>query len=218
VESPTLAFDYILYLGCLMFAVELGYLENQFHLLSSQWNYYLIFSAAVYFVFAYRFDNRFVLTLALSTLATWFGVRTSVFESLRLLPALRTSAMAFAATALLIGGLPYRAGIKKHFFATHLHIATNVFLAAMLTGVDRKDTWWCLPALLAVSAVAIWGGLRFRRFAFVAYGVVYAYIAISIRILETNASFETALAYFFVSGVIVLLALILLARRVAREP
>jgi len=75
-----------------------------------------------------------------------------------------------------------------------------------------------LPALLAVSAVAIWGGLQFRRFAFVAYGVIYAYIAISIRILETNASFETALSYFFVSGVIVLLALILLARRVAREP
>jgi len=217
VESPTLAFDYILYLGCLMFAVELGYLENQFHILSSQWNYYLIFSAAVYFVFAYRFDNRFVLTLALSTLAAWFGVRTSSFEILRLLHVLRTSAMAFAATALVIGGVPFRAGIKKHFFATHLHIATNVFLAAMLTGVDSSITWWCFPALLAVSAAAIWGGIRFRRFAFVAYGVIYGYIAISIRIVDKIPRFETALSYFFASGVIVLVALILLARRLARE-
>jgi hypothetical protein len=217
VESPTLAFDYILYLGCLMFGVELGYLETQFHILSLQWNYYLLFSAAVYFVFAYRFDNRFVLTLALSTLAAWFGVRTSSPDILGPMPVMRTSAVAFAVVAVMIGGWPYRAGIKKHFFATHLHIATNVLLLALLPGVDSKDAWWCLPAVLAVSAAAIGGGLAFRRFAFVAYGVIYGYIAVSIRILNLNLGFESALAYFFTSGAILLVALVLLARRMGRE-
>ena len=33
VESPNMAFDYVLYSGCLVFALELGYLETRFHLL-----------------------------------------------------------------------------------------------------------------------------------------------------------------------------------------
>src|SRR5262249_44030656 len=33
VASPSFAFDYVLYLGCLVFAVELGYLQVRFQLL-----------------------------------------------------------------------------------------------------------------------------------------------------------------------------------------
>src|SRR5476649_2141652 len=35
VESAGFAFDYVLYLGCLIFAIELGYLESQFQLLQA---------------------------------------------------------------------------------------------------------------------------------------------------------------------------------------
>ena len=34
VPSPNLLFDYVLYLGALVWSVELAYLENRFHLLS----------------------------------------------------------------------------------------------------------------------------------------------------------------------------------------
>ena len=74
VEQPGLAFDYVLYLGCLLFAVELGYIESQFHPFGAAWDHSLLIAAAVFFALAYRFDNRFVLSLALSQLAGWFGV------------------------------------------------------------------------------------------------------------------------------------------------
>src|SRR5262252_8391973 len=48
VESPTLAFDYVLYLACLTFGVEVGYLESQFHLLENRWDYYLLVSAVLF--------------------------------------------------------------------------------------------------------------------------------------------------------------------------
>src|SRR5262249_19832291 len=75
VESPNFALDYVVYLACLLFATELGYVETQFHLLQDNWDAYLLFSALTLFALAYRFDNRFVLSLALSTLAAWFGVK-----------------------------------------------------------------------------------------------------------------------------------------------
>jgi len=61
--SPSLVFDYVLYLGSLTWSVELAYIENRFHLLAD------------------RFDNRFVLSLALSSLAGWFGLTISHWPS-----------------------------------------------------------------------------------------------------------------------------------------
>src|SRR5262252_8774858 len=61
VAAPTFSFDYVLYLGCLVFAAGIAYLEYRFHALGVDWHYYLLASAALYFALAYRFDNRFVL-------------------------------------------------------------------------------------------------------------------------------------------------------------
>src|SRR6266436_2920867 len=66
--APSPIFDYVLYLGSLVWCVELAYLEKRFHVLSGQWDHYLLASALLFFFVAYRFDNRFVLSLALSSL------------------------------------------------------------------------------------------------------------------------------------------------------
>src|ERR1051326_4334632 len=72
--ARSLVFDYVLYLGSLIWSVELAYLETRLHLLSGQWDFYLLATAGLFFFLAYRFDNRFVLSLALSALAGWFGL------------------------------------------------------------------------------------------------------------------------------------------------
>ena len=48
-RSPSLAFDYVLYLGSLTWPVELAYIENRFHVLSGQWDFYLLATAALFF-------------------------------------------------------------------------------------------------------------------------------------------------------------------------
>ena len=68
--APTVFFDYVLYLGGLVWCLELVYLENRFHVLTGQWDLYLLATALFFFLLAYRFDNRFVLSLALSS-ASW---------------------------------------------------------------------------------------------------------------------------------------------------
>jgi hypothetical protein len=39
--APSPIFDYVLYLGSLIWSLELAYLENRFHVLSGQWDFYL---------------------------------------------------------------------------------------------------------------------------------------------------------------------------------
>jgi hypothetical protein len=47
--APSPIFDYVLYLGALIWSLELAYLENRFHVLSGQLDLYLLATAALFF-------------------------------------------------------------------------------------------------------------------------------------------------------------------------
>jgi len=217
-ESASLAFDYVLYLACLGLAVELTYIEYRWHWLAVHWDRYLLASAFVYFGLAYRFDNRFVLSLAISTLGAWFGVRLSqwlVFAG----ESTRNAALLYAAMVGIAGVVLHRQGIKKHFLETYLHVAANVMLAALMAGAlaGAGRLWWTAGLLVAAAAV-VTGGVRFRRFAFVVYGVGYGYLGLSGELLRHVGSLSAGLAYLVISGSLVLVGLIILSRRFGREP
>ena len=217
VESPNLAFDYVLYAGCLVLGVEAGYIENRFHLLGDHWDLYLLASAVLFLAFAYRFDNRLVLSLGLSSLAGWFGIRLSQL-TLRYDEYLRPYAIAYGTLIAIVGWWLFRRGIKKHFTETYLHIAANVMFIATLSGIYAGDTFLYLPAVLLLSAIAIAGGLHFKRFAFVAYGTVYGYLGISIEVLRGRQAESTfSLTYLIISGSLVILSMVYLARIFGRE-
>ena len=218
VESPSLAFDYVLYLGCLLLSAELAYIEFRFQLFRGAWDHYLLFTTAVYALLAYRFDNRFVLSLALAAFAGWFGLKISAFD-FRSTDALRVSALIYGAIIAAGGAALHKQRIKPHFLETYLHVAANVVFWAMVSGIgDRSGSWFYLTALLALSAVAIVQGVRFRRFVFVAYGVVYGYIGISAKIIPAlDRSMTAVFGYFVVTGTVVIAALVVLARRFGRN-
>src|SRR5271170_7534204 len=112
--SPSLVFDYVLYLGSLTWCVELAYIENRLHVLSGQWDLYLLATAGFFFFLAYRFDNRFVLTLALSSLAGWFGLKISHWST-RPDDAYRQYALLYCLVVGVGGAALQRLRLKPHF-------------------------------------------------------------------------------------------------------
>ncbi len=219
VAHPGLAFDYVLYLGCLVFGLDLGYLQSRFHLFGPDWDHSLLVASAAFFALAYRFDNRLVLSLGLSSLGAWFGVSLSRFGFLRG-DSLRSYALAYGGVVAAAGTALHRAAVKKHFLETYLHVGAHVLFVALLSGVegDRDASAWYLAALLGLAVFVVAAAVRFRRFAFLAYGVVYAYLGLSVRALRAFQSLNALLGYFIVSGTIVILALVAMARRFGREP
>lgn len=218
VESPNIAFDYVLYGGCLVFGLEVAYIESRFHLLNENSDLYLLASALIFFALAYRFDNRLVLSLALSSLAGWFGVHLSQ-SPFRYGDSLRPYAIAYGLLIAGIAGVLHRTAIKKHFTETYLQIAANVMLLALVSGVHDEDAAWIyLLGSLVLAVAAIIGGIKFKRFAFVAYGTVYGYVAISIEILRNTTMDSTfALTYLIVSGLGVIGFMVFIARLFGRE-
>jgi hypothetical protein len=214
--APTAAFDYVLYLGSLVWCVELAYLENRFHVLSGQWDYYLLATAVFFFFLAYRFDNRFVLSLALSSLAGWFGLTISRWPSHQG-AAYRQYALLYCLLVGLGGVLLQRRGLKPHFFGTYLNIVANVLFWALLSGVFNRQGYgvWFLALLLACGASLAWG-LTHRQFAFVAYSTVYGYVGVSSILIRGITDEVIVMGYFVITAVAMLVALVLIARRFGR--
>ena len=216
VESPNFIFDYVIYVACLLLSLELSYIEFRFEWLRDAWDNYLLLSSAVFFVLAYRFDNRFVLSLALSSLAGWFGLKMSRFGIVSSEP-LRLSGLAYGAIVSFAGSFMYRQGIKKHFLETYLHIAANVIFIALLSGLLGDAAVPYLLVLLILSGTAIVLAVRFKRFAFVVYGTVFGYVGLSVELLRNVRDFVSILTYLVVTGTGVILLIVLLARGFGRE-
>ena len=216
VPSPNLVFDYVLYLGCLIWTVELAYIENRFQMLSGQADLYLLATAGLYFFLAYRFDNRFVLSLALTSLAGYFGLTISHWRSNQNSD-YRQYAILYSLLAGGAGTLLERQGLKPHFFGTYLNIAANVLFWALLSGIFERlnHVVWFLFLLAACGASLAWG-LKRRQFSFVAYAAFYGYVGVSSILLRGLQDFAVVI-YFLVSGIAMLVMLVLIARRFGRE-
>jgi hypothetical protein len=214
--APTHAFDYVLYLGTLVWCVEFAYIEERFHMLSGQWDIYLLATAAVFFLLAYRFDNRLVLSLALSSLAGWFGLSISHWPTHQD-DSYRRYALLYALIVGAGGALLQRLRLKPHFFETYLNIATNVLFCAVLSGVFEREnrTLWTLALLVACATSLAWGVSR-RKVVFVAYAAIYGYVGVSSLLVEQVDDFPFLLFYFVASAIFMLVLLVRIARHFAR--
>jgi hypothetical protein len=217
ISAPSPVLDYVLYLGSLVWGVELGYLEKRFHLLSGQWDLYLLVTAGFFVFLAYRFDNRFVLSLGLSSLACWFGLTVSRWPGNQD-ATYRQYALVYCLMVGAGGALIRQLGLKTHFFGTYLNIAANVLFWAILSGVFERQTnnLWFLALLIACVASLGWG-LKRRQFVFVAYAAVYGYVGVSYIIVDYLNDSTAVLSYFAITGVAMLAVLVQIARRFGRS-
>ncbi len=213
--TPDAAYDYILLLGCLLLGTLQGYLELRYRLSAQYWNWWLLISALTYLLCAHYFDNRLVLSLALSILGAWLGVKTSLLGAGLWEGALHYNALFFGALVVAAGATQTRLGWKRHFLPVHLHLGVNVLLASLVAGVgSRADGPAYLAALLLAGSGSALYALRERSFAFLLYAVLYGYLGITIFVLDRGRwSSEGIILYFLVSAATLLTALVALHRR-----
>jgi hypothetical protein len=183
VRSPSVAFDYVLLLGLLLFASDLAYVEAHFTLLGPRWAHHLLVVALVYLVAAYRWDSRTILGLALSTLAAWRGVSISLVSgSLWRGDAadLRINAIVLGALYAVVAWHSVRMQRKAHFEEVFANAGLLLLLGGLVSGVlSRGLTWgmW-LVALLGVAGAVMWLSFRLGRSLYFVQAVAAAYVGL----------------------------------------
>jgi hypothetical protein len=177
----------------------------------------LLATAVLFFFLAYRFDNRFVLSLGLSSLAGWFGLTISRWSGPQD-AAYRQYAIVYCVLVGVVAAILQRRGLKPHFLGTYLNVVANLLFWALLSGVFNREGYglWFLALLIACAASLAWG-LRRRQFAFVAYASVYGYVGVSSMFLRGISDATAILGYFVVTGVAMLVLLVQIGRRFGRS-
>lgn len=157
--SPHLAVDYVLLLGVLLIGSNLAYVERQFKILGADWPLHLLVLSVVYFVAAYRFDSRAVLSLAVAALAAWRGITLALpFASARngeALEVLRLNAIVLGVLYIAAGAVSVRTNRKAHFEDVWVTMGLLLLFGGVLTGVYGDQGWLLWFGALAVLAAPI---------------------------------------------------------------
>ncbi len=224
-DSPHVAVDYLLLLGMLLVAADLAYIESQFRWLGPNWAYHLLAVSILYFLAAYRFDSRAVLTLALTSFAAWRGVEVGMPFLGRVAetgsPGLvRANAIGCGLLYLAAGAASLRLRRKPHFEQVYVTGGLLLVFGALVNGAwdERHDGWIVWLAVLAVTAiVAAVVSYRLRRPLDFGIGVAAFYLA-GVRTIGEIFNSRSNAFMLAAWSVLALVILIRATRRMRSEP
>jgi len=205
-KSPTPYFDYVVLLGCLLFISALTYLQIQYAVFDDGMGMTTLVTALFFFFAAYRFDHIGILSLAITALASFWGISTSpqkwysndFFSDSNL----HITALIFSAALATVAAVLARRGIKQHFTFTYMNICCLMFLIAALTGVFIEYQWsgFYLVLLYAGCGVTVYSANQRKSFLFLLYAFVAAYIGTTWLLSDIIFASSLGFIYFFASG------------------
>ena len=204
VTSPTPYFDYVLLLGSLLFVSIQGYLQFQYRIFDENLSTGTLVTALVFFFLAYRYDHTGVLSLAITSFASFWGLAVSPvkwYQSDFLLEAdLHRIGIIFSIAVIAIAWVLHRQQIKQHFTFTIFHFGLLIFFCAAVVGLFVDDHIYGAYVLLIYlgCAFAYYGGKLTKSFLFLIYAFLAGYIATTYLLAVTifqNADF--AWFYYF---------------------
>jgi hypothetical protein len=211
-QAPGMFFDYILYLACIIYSLEIAYIEARFAVFGDFWRWHLLISSFLFFFLAYRFDNRLVLSFALSTLAGWLGFE--LHSAHRLWEDMRFTAIGYGLACLAAGTALYSYGIKRHFLDIYLNFAAHFVFIALVSGVfGREWRFLYFIALGAACAAAVVYAQKNRSFLYLVYAVIYGYIGLSSILLRGVSEISFVYMYVIISAAAVIFWLFSMSKK-----
>lgn len=177
-------FDYIVLLGCLLFALFVGYFQYQYSPFGQHYGILVFIPTVVSFYLAYRFDHKGILSIATTGLASTFGLSVSPRQLIDNNDFSDISVI-FTALALgiIIGAWAWYSdskNIKKHFSFTYNNFALNILCIATLAALFDQDLKIIsLLALVGICFYFIKQALVQQSYLFLLLSVLYGYIGLT---------------------------------------
>ena len=171
--------DYIVLLGALLIAADLGFIESQWHPFGQEWQRHFLLLAIVHAAIAYWFDSRAVLSLSIVALAAWLGIeQRNFFET-----SVDIGVRAFVCAGILVVWrvLNHQPAFRPLFDQFAINFA---FWGGLALTTDHSLRFLGLLITIALGAGAVMWGFRQKRELYVMYAFVYTIIAINIVVAE----------------------------------
>jgi hypothetical protein len=209
-RARTIVDDYVLLLAALLLSTAIGYAENQFHLLGTNWQRHFLLLAIIHGVTAYWLDSRLVLSAALTALAAWLGFehRGALFDG----GAEESGGRGLLFTAIVLA-IRYANMRSRHgrtaFDIVYAQAAALAgFFSALIWVGSSRMRWFGVLAVAALDALFLGEAIRMRREILIAYSIIASVIAVDIISFEGGDLLGPLVALTTAVGAIVALFVI----------
>lgn len=181
--------DYLLLLGALIVSADVGFAESQFHWLGANWSRHLLLLTAFHAFTAYALRSRLALSVALTSLAGWFGIERgsgnlSPWDFAT--PELGLRAIICAAVMLIWRAIDQRANAAR-YREVFEHFAANLaFWGAVGWCSNAQMRVLGVITLSLLATIAVRKALRSGAESFAVYGVGYAALGLSLVVAQVT--------------------------------
>lgn len=222
-ESPIL--EYLVLVANILTCIFIGYLQFQYKPFGTHYDLATLIPTVVSFFCAYYFDNKSVLTIAITGLAAYIGLSVTPQDLLHndfySNETLSYSAIILGALLILWTIYSSRTNLKTHFNFIYLTFALHLISIASisnLTDSDYDGIWLLFGLVLAASSYYFYKvSHKTKAMSLYIFMIVYAYIGLNIfffRILDLVdfsdiwELFIFLLPVYFIGSIVVFIKLI----------
>lgn len=177
-------YDYLVLAGSILGCIFIGYVQYQYTIFGKDFGLVSLFSAAFCFVIAYYFDNKSVLSIAITALATFIGItitpKTLLSNEIYSNPQLSYYGLALGTVLILIMEYTIREKAKEHFHIIYATFALNLIGICSIAGL--LENYWYVFIFLMTLAIYYFYKVSYQiasTFMFV-FTLLYAYVGFNI--------------------------------------
>lgn len=204
-EHPVL--EYLVLVGNILTCIFIGYLQFQYKPFGEHYGLATLIPTIVSFFCAYYFDNRSVLTIAITGLAAYIGLSVTPQDLLKSNDFYASQNLSYSAivlSSLLVLWVIYsrRISLKTHFGLIFLTFALHIASIASIANMTSYDviTWVLFTLILAGSTYYFYkASYDHKAMSLYVFVIVYAYIGFNIFLFKIfgNVDFSDIWELFF---------------------
>jgi len=220
-ESPFL--EYLVLTANVLTCIFIGYLQFQYKVFGTDYGLATLVPTIVSFVCAYYFDNKSVLTIAVTGLAAYIGFSVTpqdIFNGNNDFYAnesLSYSAIILGVLLILWTVYSFKIKLKTHFALVYLTFALHIISVVSISNMLREEITWLLFSLILAGSSFYFYKVshELKAISLYVFMVLYAYIGINVFLfilfkIFQHVVFDEIWVLFFMSSPIYFIGSIVL--------
>ena len=202
-ENPV--YDYIILAALLLSCIFIGYLQYQYTTFGMHYGLATLIPTAIGLFCAYYFDNKSILSIAITGLGAYIGLSVSP-QALLNNDFYETNSLSYSAIGLgfilnLWTIYSEQIGLKKHFALVFLTFGLHLIGLSCINNL-LQPFWFAFFIILAVSSFYYYRvSYQYQAVSLFIFSIIYAYIGFTILLIKLGSTIEfneLIIPFFFV--------------------
>ncbi len=215
-EFKNSLYDYLLLLATILSCTFIGYLQFQYKTFGTQYGLATLLPTVIAFACAYYFDNKSILSIAITGLAAYIGLTVNP-QALLQSETFNTNSLGLSAILLSIAMVVWsiyceKINLKKHFGIVFNTFALHLISIACLTNMTAEYYWLVYALVLGASTFYfIKISHQTQSVALYIFTLLYGYIGLNIflaRLLDAINFDHFMDGFFFLIPVYFILSIV----------